>query len=70
MKIEITTHARLRLEKRKILEQELIDALHFPEKILKKHGKYYFQKTVQNGRVEIVCEMRENHIKVITIYWL
>lgn len=70
MKIELTDHARFRLEKRNILEQELIDALHYPEKILKKHGKHYFQKTLPNGRVEVVCELRENHIKVITIYWL
>ena len=70
MQIELTDHARARLENRKILEQELIDALKYPEKILKKHGKYYFQKTLQGGRTEIVCERRENHIKVITIYWV
>lgn len=36
-----------------------------PEKIVKKHDKYYFQKTLEHGRVEVVCEMRENHIKRI-----
>lgn len=70
MQIELTEHARARLEKRHILDHELIDALKYPERILKKHGKYYYQKTLQGGLVELVCERRENHIKVITIYWL
>lgn len=69
MKIELTQHAKERLVKRKILEQELLDILTYPDKIEKKHGKYYFQKRLERGRIELVCEKRENHIKVITLYW-
>ena len=70
MKIIFTEHGEERLEKRKFLKTEVIEAIKFPDKILKKHGKYYYQKTLEKGKVEIVCEKTEKHIKVITLYWM
>jgi hypothetical protein len=59
MEIIFTEHAEERLEKRKFLRTEIIEAIKFPDKILKKHEKYYHQKTLERGKVEIVCETRE-----------
>jgi len=70
MKIEFTIHALDRIKKRKILKQEIIDAIKYSDKIIKKHGKYYYQKKLDRGSIEICCEKTENNIKVITIYWL
>ena len=55
---------------RRILKQEVIDAIRYPDKTLKKHDKYYFQKSLNRGKIEVVCEKIENNIKVITIYWI
>ena len=70
MKIIFTNHAERRLIKRKILKQDVVDAIKYPSKIIKKHGKYYFQKVLRRGRIEIVCEIMEINIKIITLYWL
>ena len=70
MKIIFTNHAEHRLIKRKILKQDVLDAIKYPNKIIKKHGKYYFQKVLRRGKIEIVCEIMEINIKIITLYWL
>jgi len=51
MKIVFTNHAKYRIEKRKILEQEVIDAIEYPDKTIKKHGKYYFQKRLERRTI-------------------
>ena len=63
MTIIFTPHAEYRLEKRKILKEEVIDAIKFPNKIIKKHGLYYFQKNLKRGYIEVCCEKTESVIK-------
>ena len=70
MDIVFTEHALERLEKRKFIKEEIVEAINFPDKTLKKHGKYYYQKSLERGEAEIVCERTEKNIKVITLYWL
>lgn len=70
MNISFTGHAKFRIEKRKLLEEEVINAILFPDKTIKKHGKYYYQKKLDRGMIEVVTEKTENNINVITIYWL
>ena len=70
MEITFTEHALERLEKRKFIKEEVIEAIKFPDKTLKKHEKYYYQKSLERGKVEVVCERTEKDIKVITLYWL
>ena len=70
MKIEFTAHAELRINKRKLLKEEVIDAIKLPDKTMKKHGKYYYQKKLDRGIIEVVCEKTEKNINVVTIYWL
>lgn len=70
MEILFTRHAEFRLIRRKILKQEVVDAIKYPDKTLKKHGKYFFQKSLNRGKIEVVCEKIENNIKVITLYWI
>ncbi len=70
MQIIFTKHAEYRLEKRKILKEEVIDAIKYPDKTSKKHGLYYFQKRLDRGTIEIPCEKTETNIKIITIYWI
>lgn len=56
MEIIFTGHAKYRIEKRKILEQEVIDAIKHPDKTIKRHDKYYFQKRLERGAIEISCK--------------
>ncbi len=70
MEIIFTKHAKYRIEKRKILEQEVIEAIKHPDNTIKKHNKYYFQKRLERGTIEISCEKTERIIKVITVYWI
>jgi hypothetical protein len=70
MNIKFTTHAEFRIKKRGLLKEEITRALNFPDKILKKHGKYYYQKKLDRGTIEIVAEITESNINVITLYWL
>ena len=70
MKIIFTNHAKYRIEKRKILEEEVIDAINYPDKTIKRHNKYYFQKRLNRGIIEVSCEKTESLINVITVYWI
>ncbi len=70
MEIIFTRHAEEKLKERKISKENIIEAINHPTKVLKKHQKYYFQKKLENGSIEVPCEKTEKHIKVITVYWL
>lgn len=70
MKINFTFHAELRLKKRKLSKQEVTKAVRFPDKTIKKHGKYYYQKRLERGIIEVVAEITEDNLNIITIYWL
>ena len=70
MNIIFTLHSKRQIKKRNLTEQEIIESIKFPDKTIKKHNKYYFQKDIGRGIIEIVCEKTENNIKVITVYWI
>jgi len=59
----------MRIEKRGILRQEVMDAVKFPDNTDKKFGKYYIQKKLDRGTIELCCERTEKYIKIITVYW-
>lgn len=70
MELIFTAHAERRLKKRKLTKEEIRDAIKYPSKVIKKHELYYFQKTLQRGKVEVVCEKTERLIRVVTVYWI
>ncbi len=70
MEYIFTNHAKYRITKRNLTEQEIIEAIKFPNKTIKKHGKFYAQKTIVRGTIEIVYEHTERYINIITVYWL
>ena len=70
MEIIFTNHAKYRIKKRKLLKQEVIDAIRFPDKTIKKHDKYYYQKKLERGTIEVVVEKTEKNLNVVTIFWL
>ncbi len=70
MEIIFIQHAEERIKLRKILREEVIDAINNPDNTLKKHGKHYYQKKLDRGTIEVCCEKTERNIKVITVYWL
>lgn len=69
MKIIFTEHAKNRIKKRKITEDEVINTIKYPKKIEKKKQKYYAEKDIGRGRVEVVYE-KDKYINVITVYWI
>ena len=69
MQIIFTEHAKERLKKRKITKEEIIEAIKFPEKAIKKKGLYYAQKNIQRANIEVVYE-KDKYIKVVTIYYI
>lgn len=70
MKILFSKHAEQRIEKRKMLKEEVEDAVKYPDVTLKKHGLYYYQKRLQRGSIEVCCQRTERNINIITIYWM
>jgi len=65
-----TFHAELRIRKRNLSKEEVLEAIKFPDEIIKKQGKYYYQKRLNRGIIEVVVERTEKNINIITIYWL
>jgi hypothetical protein len=70
MNIIFTKHAERRVERRKILKQEILDAIKYPDRTVKKHGKHFYQKKLERGLIEIVAEKTESNLNIITIYWI
>jgi len=70
MNIIFTGHAKYRIEKRKLSEEEVSNAILRPDITSKKYDKYYYQKRLQNGVIEVVCEKTEKGLNVITVYWV
>jgi len=67
MKIIFTKHAEEQMKERGISKDEVINTLKYSEKILKITDRYYAQKRVSIGIIEVVYT-REKYIKVITVY--
>ncbi|RLG16342.1 hypothetical protein DRN69_01050 [Candidatus Pacearchaeota archaeon] len=69
MNIVFTEHAKERIKRRKITEDEIINTIKYPEKLDKNKQKYYAQKNIGRGRIEVVYE-KDKYIKIITVYWV
>ena len=69
MEIIFTKHALLRMKKRKITKDEIINSIKHPENTSKKEGKLYIQKNIDRANIEIVYE-KDKYIKVITAYYI
>ena len=70
MEFIFTIHAELRINKRRLTKEEVIDTIRHPDLTLKRHEKYYSQKNLGRGKIEVVHEKTEKYIKIITVYWL
>ena len=69
MKIIFTEHAKDRMKRRGMSEEEIIYAIKNSNKTLKIGGKYYAQKDIGRAKIEVVY-MKDKYIKIITIYHL
>jgi len=69
MEIIFTKHALLRMKKRKITKDEIINSIKHPENTSKKENKFYVQKNIDRANIEIVYE-KDKYIKVITVYYI
>ena len=69
MEIIFTEHAKDRMKKRKISREEIIEIIKYPDKVIKKFGKYIVQKNLQRANIEVVYE-KEKYLKIITVYYI
>ena len=67
MNIIFTKHAKDQMQERNISEDEVINTLKYPEKTQKIDDVYYATKNLGRFTLEVVY-IRENYIKVITVY--
>lgn len=67
MNIKFTKHAIEQMKERGISEDEVINTIKYPEKTQKINNVYYVQKSLGWANIEVVY-IRENYIKVITVY--
>ena len=67
MHIEFTQHAKDRMKKRNISEDEVINTIKYPERTEKVGDVYYAQKHLGRLLLKVVY-IRENYIKVITLH--
>ena len=69
MEIIFTEHVKGRIKKRKITEDEIINTIKYSDKTIKRKGKYYAQKDIGRGKIEVVYG-KEKYIKIISVYWI
>ena len=69
MDIRFTYHAKYRMNKRKITEDEVVITIKNPDKTIKKEGKYYAPKNIGRAKIEVVYQ-KDKYINVITLYYL
>ena len=54
MEYFFTSHVEYRIRKRNLSKEEVIDAIKRADKTIKKYGKYYAQKNIGRGTIEVV----------------
>jgi len=62
-------HAFDMMDERKILLEEIMDVMNYPDIIVKRGYQYFYLKKLNRGSLRLCCEKTENIIKVITLYW-
>lgn len=67
MHIEFTNHAKDRMKRRSISEDEVINTIKFPEKTEKVGEVYYVQKHIGRFILKVIY-VRENYIKVLSLH--
>ncbi len=67
MHIDFTKHAREQMKERNISEEEVIETVKTAKKTQKIDDVYYARKNIGRATIEVVY-VRENYIKVITVY--
>ena len=67
MHIEFTKHAKEQMKERNISEDEVIETIKSSGKTQKIDDVYYARKNIGRAVIEVVY-VRENYIKVITVY--
>ncbi len=67
MHIEFTKHAMEQMKERNISEDEVLEIIKTAKKTQKIDGVYYAKKNMGRAEIEVVY-VRENYIKVITVY--
>jgi len=70
MKIIFTEHAKQKLQKRKITKDEIINTIKYSENTRKTKEKFYAQKNISRGSIEVVYTTEDKFLKVITVYWI
>lgn len=70
MDIFYTDHAKRSINKRKVHLVWIEETIKYPDRTIKSEGKYYLRKKLNGYTLEVVCEKKENYIKVITLYWI
>ena len=69
MNIVFTEHAKERMKKRGITEDEIIQAIKRPDNTKKDGENYCAQKNIGRASIEVVYE-KDKYIKIITIYYI
>lgn len=67
MNIVFTDHAKERMKRRNISEDEVINTIKYPEKTEKTDDAYYVYKHLGRFILKVVYT-RENYIKVLTVH--
>ncbi len=69
MEIRYTKHAKYQIGERKIEQVWIEETLRSPDKIFRDGHKYYVTKKLNGFTLRIVY-VRENYIKIVTLYWI
>lgn len=71
MNFVFTLHARERFKLREISEDEVLNTIRVPTRVIKKYDLYYYQRKIDSQRtLEVVVEKTEKNIKIVTAYWI
>lgn len=69
MEIVFTEHAKKRMRRRNIHEDDIVNTIKYAEKINKIGGIYFARKNIGRGSIEVVYE-KDRYINIITVYWI
>ena len=68
--IHFTEHAKMRMQKRGIIESEVIDSIHYPDSQTNEEDKVKYTRHLPRGKIEVVTQKTHKTLNVITVYWL
>mgnify|MGYP001603046411 CR=1 FL=1 len=69
MEVVFSEHARYQMREREITEEEVLETLNIPDRVLRQpDGRYQYSRKLHGRALVVICAQKEHAIEVVTAF--